>query len=134
MDNWGGAGWFHRGWCYFLRYHVTTSGTLSAHNKSIDDLTRVLKEESLARATMEKNEAAKREELRKEYLGMMKDQTATFSTIGEKLTTVGTKVEVIGTKYEAVAESVKKIDDSIRKVLEQTAPVPAAGSIPRYKR
>jgi hypothetical protein len=96
-------------------FYATTAGTLDRHNSAIDRLTNVLKEESQARVAMEKAEAAKRDELRKEYLGMMKDQTSTFSNMSEKLVTIGTTVAVINTRYE-------QLNDSLKKVLDQTAP------------
>ena len=91
-------------------------------NDGIAELTKVIKAEGIKREALEKAEAEKREGLRKEYLTLMREQTTTFATLGDKVATVGTEVKVIGTKYEAVDRRLNEIGGTIQRVLEQTAP------------
>lgn len=101
-----------------LRADLTTFA--DRYNNGIGELAKVLKEEGAKREAMEKNEAVKRDELRREYLSNMRDQTKTFESLGDKLVGITTKVEVIGTRYEAVDRRLNQMGDDMRRLLEQS--------------
>jgi hypothetical protein len=89
--------------------YATISGTLSRHDSAIVDLTRVLKDEAL-----------KREEVRKEYMGAMGKQTEIFLGMNEKLATLSADTRVQASRYETVTDRLNKLGEDVKDVLRQT--------------